>query len=120
MSDNTMTLTVGSKKLKATFAGNSSAAALRELLADGPRTVEMRDYGSMEKVGDLGATLPTNDEDITTSAGDLILFQGRALVIYYASNTWSFTRLGKIADVSARDLKKVLGPTSVDVTLSLD
>lgn len=79
----------------------------------------MQDYGDMEKVGSLGQDLPTNDEQITTEAGDLILYQGNSFVIYYAPNSWNFTRLGKINDVTAEELWEILGESDVTVTLSL-
>lgn len=115
-----MKLLVGDTSFTATLVENSSTDALKALLAEGPVTVHMRDYGSMEKVGDLGRILPTNDRQTTTQAGDLILYQGRALVIYYAPNSWSFTKLGSIDDVTSTELKKVLGSGDVTVTLTLD
>ena len=84
-----------------------------------PITIKMQDYGNMEKVGSLGRSFPRNDEQITTQAGDIILYQGNALVIYYASNSWNFTRLGKIDNISANELKDILGKGNVTVTLSL-
>jgi hypothetical protein len=113
-------LQIGERRLTATLADNSSAEALARLLADGPVTVAMRDYGNMEKVGTLGTSLPTNDEQITTKPGDLILYQGNAFVIYYAPNSWNFTRLGRVDDISHAELKQVLGSGRVSVTLSLD
>ena len=115
----TLHLTVGQTILTGTVADNSSAQALVDLLADGPITIQMRDYEGMEKVGPLPTTLPTNDLPITTQAGDLILYQGDKLVIYYAPNTWTFTRLGKIDDVTAPELKQILGDGDIDITLSL-
>ena len=99
--EETLEIQVNGTAIAARLAKNSSAQALAELLAEGPRTIEMRDYGGMEKVGTLGQTLPTNNERITTQAGDLALYQGNQLVIYYAANTWSLTRLGKIQGVTA-------------------
>ncbi len=72
----------------------------------------------MEKVGDLGVTLPRNDENITTSAGDLILYQGNQFVIYYDTNHWSLTRLGKIDNITTQELKNILGKSDVTVKLS--
>lgn len=115
-----LTITVNDTVLTASLADNSSAQALRELLAEGPLTIDMRDYGSMEKVGPLGTELPRNDEQITTEAGDLILYQGNSFVMYYAPNSWNFTRLGKINDMTADELREVLGDGSVTVTLSID
>lgn len=119
-SEGELTITVNDTVLTASLADNSSVQALRELLAEGPLTIDMRDYGSMEKVGPLGTDLPRNDEQITTEAGDLILYQGNSFVMYYAPNSWNFTRLGKINDVTADELREVLGDGSVTVTLSID
>ena len=113
-------LTIGVTTLSATLVNNSSTAALIGLLSQGPFTIEMVDYDNMEKVGGLGVSLPTNNEQITTSPGDLILYQGNALVIYYAPNSWNFTRLGKIDNTTADELISVLGNGSVTVTLSLE
>ena len=74
-------------------AENSSADAFLELLKSGDVTIDMHDYGSFEKVGPLGTPLPRNDEQITTAPGDVILYQGNQVTIYYDVNTWSFTRL---------------------------
>ena len=104
----------------ATLAENSSAEALKALLAEGDLTIEMSDYGNMEKVGRIGQSLPRNDEHITTSPGDLILYQGSNLVIYYATNTYTLTRLGRIDNVEEDELRTALGEGSVTVTLSLD
>ncbi len=117
---NQMFIQVGDTVLTATLADNSSAAALRELLKNGPLTINMSDYGNFEKVGPLGATLPRNDEQITTSAGDIILYQGNQITIYYAQNSWNFTRLGKINDITAQQLREILGAGDVTVTLSLE
>jgi len=117
--ENQMYIQVGDTVLTATLADNSSAAALRELLKHGPLTINMSDYGNFEKVGALGTTLPRNDEQITTSAGDIILYQGNQITIYYAQNTWNFTRLGKINDVTASELMGILGEGDVSVTLSI-
>ncbi|MBR4632860.1 MAG: hypothetical protein IKO48_06050 [Elusimicrobia bacterium] len=84
----------GNHKLTATLVDNSSATAFYELLKKGPLTVDMHDYGSFEKVGPLGTKLPRNDTQITTQAGDIILYQGNQITIYYDTNSWNFTRLG--------------------------
>ena len=119
MEGNRMNITIGETVLTATLVENSSTEALKEMLSAGPITINMRDYGSMEKVGSLGADLPRNDEQITTEAGDIILYQGNAFVIYYAPNSWNFTRLGKVNDVTGEELKDILGDGNVTITLSL-
>lgn len=117
--DGMLNIAVNKTVLTAALADNSSARALAELLADGPLSVEMRDYNRMEKVGPLGADLPANDEWIDAQAGDLILYQGNQLVIYYGVNSWSLTRLGRIEGVGAGELRDILGGGDVRVTLSM-
>lgn len=120
MEQNIIRLTVnGGKTFTATLADNRSARALKEQLAKGDITVRMEDYGGMEKVGPLNTALPRCDERIETAPGDLILYQGRYFVIYYAANVWSLTRLGKIDNVDGSGLKSALGEGIVTVTLSL-
>ena len=82
-------------------------------------TIDMSDYGNMETMGPIGKDLPTNDEEITTKAGDLILYQGNSLVIYYDENSWNFTRLGKIEGVTGEELLDAFGDGDVTVTFSL-
>jgi hypothetical protein len=118
--NNTMKLQIGEEVFTVTLVENSSTEALKELLAKGPVTINMRDYGNMEKVGGLGTNLPRNDEQITARPGDLILYLGNSLVIYYEPNSWNFTRLGKINDITQKELKEVLGSGNVTVTLCLD
>ena len=109
---------VGTEVLEIALAENSSAEALLELLKKGDVTVEMEDYGDFEKTGNLGATLPTNDERFTTGPGDVILYLGQKIVIYYATNTWSFTRLGKVRGLSEQALRQILGEGDVTVVFS--
>ncbi len=118
MRKDTIRLKVGNQTLTATLADNSSAKALKELLDRGDITLRMEDYAGMEKVGPLGTTLPRNDRHISTSAGDLILYQGNQFVIYYGPNSWSLTYLGKIENITRSELLSVLGQGDVTVTLS--
>ena len=109
----------GSHSLAATLADNSSATAFYELLKKGPLTVDMHDYGSFEKVGSLGTKLPRNDSQITTQAGDIILYQGNQITIYYDTNSWNFTRLGKVDGVTQAQLKKILGKGDVTAVFEI-
>ena len=93
-------ITINGKTLTADFADNSSAKALADALAKSSITYQADDYGNFEKVGDLGQSFPKNDENITTEPGDIILYQGHNLCIYYTQNTWSFTRIAKIKGIS--------------------
>ena len=115
----TMNLKVNSHNLTVELVNNSSTEALIALLKKAPITYEAQDYGNFEKVGDIGHTLPQNNEQITTEPGDIILYQGNNVCIYYGVNSWNFTRLGKIKNVGATELKNILGSGDVTVTLSL-
>ncbi len=118
--DNKFFISANGKEMTATFANNSSAAAFRALIADAPLTVSMSDYGDFEKVGELGHRLPTNDTDITTRPGDVILYLGSSITIYYDVNNWTFTRLGRIDENPTRQsILAVLGQETVNVTFSL-
>lgn len=122
MENQVIRLTVNGRSFTATLAKNSSAEALRDRLKQGNVSVRMSDYGNMEKVGSLGFSLPRNDAQTTTGPGGLILYQGNSFVIYYDTNSWNFTRLGKVDGVSTRSkmLELLGGPGEVTVTLSLE
>ena len=115
-----MWVTIGSTTFTATLADNSSAQALVELLQNGPLTIDMHDYANMEKVGPIGQSLPENNEQITTEPGDIILYLGDSLVIYYDTNSWNFTRIGKINDVTQEELLEAMGSGDVSVTFELE
>lgn len=119
MEKNKIKLTVNGKSFTATLEENSSAAALRQLLEKGDLNIRMSDYGNMEKVGSLGTSLPHNDRQTTTRPGDLILYLGNSFVIYYDTNSWNFTRLGRLDGVSTRqEVLELLGGKG-DVTVHL-
>ena len=117
MKKNTFYVHIGAETFSATFAENIGAQALKELLAGGDITIQMRDYGGFEKVGPLGQSLPTSNSQTTTQSGDIVLYQGNQVVIFYGSNTWSYTRLGRIDNLSGWE--EALGRGDVSVTFSL-
>ena len=119
-SASTMNITINGKTVSCQLVENSSTRALLAQLEKGNITYEADDYGNFEKVGYIGFNLPQNNESITTTVGDVILYQGNNICLYYGSNSWSFTRLGKIEGMSKDELKTFLnaGEGSVKVTLS--
>lgn len=114
-----MYITVNEVKLTVKMEDNRSAQALKSLLEKGDITVDMKDYAGFEKVGFLPQSLPRNDSQINTQAGDIILYNGNQFVIYYGTNSWSLTRLGKIQNVTPAQLRQLLGDGNVTATLSL-
>lgn len=116
---NKLYITANGETRTATLANNAATESLRRLLADGPVTIDMHDYGGWEKVGDLPQSLPASNTQITAQAGDIMLYQGYQMVIFYGKNSWSYTRLGKIDGATASSIKSWLGTGSVSVVLSL-
>ncbi len=114
-------LTISGTTLPVIIEDNVATRALVAALREGAITYTARDYGGFEKVGALGRSLPTSDTDITTQAGDVILYNGDNIVLFYGSNSWSYTRLGKIQYKSLDELKSFLkaGGGNISVTLSL-
>ena len=114
-------LTINGTTMAATLVDNSSTQALVAALQVADIVYEAHDYGNFEKVGPLGQSFPQNNEDITTTAGDMILYQGSNLCIYYATNTWDFTRIGHIDGATSDNIRAFVnaGGGNVTVTLSL-
>ena len=107
---------VNGRVLNVKLEDNTSAKAFAEKLKSGDITIIAHDYGNFEKVGNLGFSLPTNDKNITTEAGDLILYQENQITLYYDTNSWNFTKLGKVQNVSQDELKNILGSGNVELT----
>ena len=85
-----------------------------------PLTVKMSMYGGFEQVGSLGRSLPRNDKRITTHAGDIVLYSGNQIVVFYGSNTWAYTKLGRITGKTQSELADLLGKSDAVLTLSAD
>ncbi|MBQ7499930.1 MAG: hypothetical protein IJT91_03450 [Clostridia bacterium] len=112
-------ITVGDRTMSATLSGNPSSKAFYELLKSGPVSINMHDYGNFEKVGPLGTSLVRSDENITTTPGDIILYQGNQVTVYYDVNTWSFTLLGHVDGATGENMREFLGVGNVTVSFTL-
>lgn len=110
-------LQVNGASFTAALEQNAAAQALAQLLAQGPVTIQMDNYGGFEKVGALGQSLPASDVQTTTEPGDIVLYQGDQIVTFYGSNSWSYTRLGRVTDLTG--WADALGSGNVSVTFSL-
>lgn len=113
-----MTLQIGNSSFTATLENNPAVDAFVEMMNDSSVIIQMNDYSGFEKVGSLGTNLPADDKQTTTHAGDIVLYNGNQIVIFYGSNSWSYTRLGKIDDLSGWE--DALGSGDVTVTFSLE
>lgn len=114
-----MYIYINENKLEAELAENAATQALVEILEERDIIYTARDYGGLEKVGDTGIDFPTQNERITTTVGDIMLYNGSQIVIFYGQNTWSYTRLGRIEGYTANSLRQLLGSGNKEVRLSL-
>lgn len=117
-----LNITIDGKTLPVILVENKATRTLVAALQESPITYEADDYGGFEKVGALGRSLPTSNQQITTEAGDVILYSGNQIVLFYGSNTWSYTRLGRIQYTTLDELKSFLkaGQGRISVTLSAE
>ena len=113
--DGAMTISIGEKTLPVSWEKNASVEALRKLC---PLTIEMSMYGGFEQVGSLGTSLPRDDVQTTTEAGDIVLYSGNQIVVFYGSNSWAYTRLGRIEGMTEAALKELLGNGNVTLTIT--
>lgn len=112
-----LTLKIDGTEVDVIWADNDAVRALKNLAKDG-LNINMSKYGGFEQVGSIGSTLPSSYTRITTSPGDIVLYSSNQIVIFYDSNTWSYTKLGHI-NLSKSELTDLLGDEDVDITLSL-
>lgn len=111
---------VNNNVLAVKLEDNDSTKALIRKLRESDIAIDAREYGDFEKVGDLGFSLPQNDKNIKTEVGDIMLYQGNQVTVFYGSNSWSYTRIGKIQNVSQDELKNILGNGNVKLTFSFN
>jgi hypothetical protein len=116
--DANMIMTIGNTKVDVSWEDNDSVRELRELAAKN-LSIQMSMYGGFEQVGSIGQNLTRNDKQTTTEPGDIVLYSGNQLVVFYGSNSWSYTRLGKI-NLSDEELENLLGNGDVTITLSME
>lgn len=113
-----MKVQVGGSTFTAALEENEAVDALVDMMEQGPVTIQMSDYSGFEKVGPLGTSIPASNQQTTTQAGDIVLYQGNQIVMFYGSNSWSYTRLGHIDDLTGWE--EALGSGDVTVTFSLE
>lgn len=115
-----LTMKIGAKNATVDWENNESVAALRDLVSEKPLTIQMSMYGGFEQVGPVGTSLPGNDVQTTTSAGDIVLYSGNQIVVFYGSNSWAYTRLGHITDQDAAGMTDLLSNGAVTITISME
>ena len=115
-----MKMWIGETAVAVTWEDNDAVRALRELVAEQPLTIEMSMYGGFEQVGSIGTDMPRNDEQTTTQAGDIVLYAGDQMVVFYGSNSWAYTRLGRVTDKTAGEMAELLSHGDVTITVGMN
>ena len=118
--DMNLKLLINETQISVLWEDNDSVKALYEYANNNTLTIDMRMYGGFEQVGSLGINLPTDDKNITTKAGDIVLYNGNQIVVFYGSNTWSYTKLGQVENASVDYMKQLLDNGDVTVSLKVD
>ena len=116
----TMVLTINGEIVSVKWEDNESVEALMDLVSTEPLSIQMSKYGGFEQVGSIGTSLPRNDVQTTTEAGDIVLYSGNQIVVFYGSNSWAYTRLGKVTDKSKAEMTELLGNGDVSITISME
>ena len=118
--DSSMTMKIGDTKVNVDWEDNQAVERLRDMAKDGDITIQMSMYGGFEQVGSIGQSLPRDDKQTTTSSGDIVLYSGNQMVVFYGSNSWSYTRLGHISDKDEAEKADLLSQGDVTITISIE
>ena len=114
-----MKLRIRDTEVPVTWEENRSVNALKELAAEEPLTIQMSMYGGFEQVGPIGQSIVSEDQQMTTQAGDIVLYSGDQIVVFYGSNSWAYTRLGHV-DLPRKDMENLLGNGDVVLTFYIE
>lgn len=114
-----VSMKIGETEVSVDWEKNDSVEELKELLTEQSLIIEMENYGGFEQTGSIGCEICSDDENITASPGDIMLYSSDQISVFYGSNTWDYTRLGHINDMTEEDIINLLSGEDVTVTLSL-
>lgn len=116
----TMVLKINGEIVSVEWENNESVDALMDLISTEPLSIQMSMYGGFEQVGSIGTSLPRDDKQTTTEAGDIVLYSGSQIVVFYGSNSWAYTRLGRVTGKSKTEMTELLGNGDVTITISME
>lgn len=114
-----ITMRINDEEVRVIWENNESVKALAELAAS-PLTINTSQYGGFEQVGSIGTTLPSNDKNIKTKAGDIVLYTSDSIVVFYGSNSWAYTKLGHIEGKNKDELRDLLSGNNVVITITAE
>lgn len=112
-----MVVKIAETAVQVMWENNETVDSLKKLVSDKPLSISMSMYGDFEQVGSIGQSLPRDDAQTITVAGDIVLYSGDQIVVFYGSNSWAYTRLGHISDKNEKELTELLGNGDVTITI---
>ncbi|MDD6148330.1 MAG: cyclophilin-like fold protein [Lachnospiraceae bacterium] len=118
--DSSMKMKIGDTKVNVDWEDNQAVERLQDMAEDGNIPIQMSMYGGFEQVGSIGQSLPRDDKQTTTRSGDIVLYSGNQMVVFYGSNSWSYTRLGHISDKNEAEMADLLSQGDVKITISAE
>ena len=118
--DMKMKLFIDDQEVSVEWEDNEAVSALAGQVKEQPLTIDMSMYDDFEQVGELGTSLPAEDTQMETEPGDIMLYAGDKIVVFYGTNSWAYTPLGKIIDKTEEELAELLGQHDVTITLKQD
>ena len=113
-------LYIDEQEITVTWENNESVMALFELAEKGSVNITTSRYGGFEQVGPIGQSLPRHDVHTETGPGDIVLYSGNQIVVFYGTNSWSYTKLGHIENMSNQELTQLLNKNNVSLRLSIE
>ena len=110
-------LKLGDTVVPVKWEDNDSVRELREMAAQEPLVIQMSMYDDFEQVGPIGREVTSSDVQMTTEPGDMVLYSGDQIVVFYGSNSWAYTKLGNI-ELTEDEMTDLLGHGDIELTLS--
>ena len=111
-----MKLLIGNTEVPVSWEKNTSVSELKSLAENEPITIQMSMYSDFEQVGSIGQSITSDNKQITAKAGDIVLYSGDQIVIFYGSNSWDYTMLGHV-NLTEDELTELLGNGDVKITI---
>ena len=112
-------LKIDGTEVNVAWEDNESVKAIKELTKNGELTINTHQYGGFEQVGEIGHNIVSDNVQMTTKPGDIVLYAGNNIVLFYGSNSWSYTKLGKIVDKTDEELKSLLNKPNTLLTINI-
>ena len=118
LNNDNLNLLIDDVEVNVEWEDNDSVKAIKEIAKNGGLTITTHHYGGFEQVGEIGQSIVSSNVQMTTEPGDIVLYADSNIVVFYGSNSWSYTKLGKIKDKSLSELKQLLDKNYVVIKIS--